>query len=303
MPPSSRPLPSLHDLAASNTPKRVLAYCPSSAAGLPITVLPIPACSEFHGDYHGTTCILVAHQGHGRRWYRQDRHIRPLHTAPRMIEIYDQGVSFDHQRWDGELGRCVMIEFGDADVQAMTHGQLRTLRLPTRHEVFDERVARLTLDIAEEAVGGMPSGELYAQGLCVALLGALAHRHGDRRGAHARTAERALDEGQRRRLCDLIQQQLSAKLSLNRLAQEVGLSPQHFARLFKATYGTTPHQYVQTLRIEAAVAALRQDPGVPIAQVALACGFASHSHMTELMRRRLGVRPSALRRTPGARSR
>jgi AraC family transcriptional regulator len=295
MPLSSLPLSSLHDLTASNNPKRVLAHCPSSTAGLPITVMPIPATGEFHGDYHRTTCILVAHQGHGRRWYRQGRLIRSLHTAPRMIEIYDQGVSFDHQRWDGELGRCVMIEFGDADVQAMTHGRLQALRLPTQHEVFDERVSRLTLEFAEETMRGLPSGELYAQGLCVALLGALACRHGEGR-AHARAGDRMLGAAQRRRLSDLIQHQLGAKLSLSRLAQEVGLSPQHFARLFKSTYGTTPHHYVQTLRIEAAVDALRRDPTVPIAQVALACGFASHSHMTELMRRHLGVRPSALRR-------
>jgi AraC family transcriptional regulator len=258
--------------------------------------MPIPACSEFNGDYHGTSCILVAHQGHGRRWYRQGRLTKPLHTAPRMIEIYEKGVSFDHQRWDGELGRCVRIEFGDADVQAMTHGRLQSMRLPTRHEVFDERVSRLTLEFAEETVCGMPSGELYAQGLCVALVGVLAHRHGAGGGAHARTSDRRLGAAQQRRLSDLIQQQLGAKLSLSRLAQEVGLSPQHFARLFKATYGITPHQYVQTLRIEAAVEALCRDPAVPIAQVARTCGFASHSHLTELMRRRLGVRPSALRR-------
>jgi len=213
-----------------------------------------------------------------------------------MIEIYEKGVSFDHQRWDGELGRCVRIEFGDADVQAMTHGRLQSMRLPTRHEVFDERVSRLTLEFAEETVCGMPSGELYAQGLCVALVGVLAHRHGAGGGAHARTSDRRLGAAQQRRLSDLIQQQLGAKLSLSRLAQEVGLSPQHFARLFKATYGITPHQYVQTLRIEAAVEALCRDPAVPIAQVARTCGFASHSHLTELMRRRLGVRPSALRR-------
>jgi len=289
------PLSSLHDLTASNNPKRVLAHCPSSTAGLPITVMPIPARGEFHGDHHETTCILVAHQGHGRRWYRQGRLIRSLYTAPRMIEIYDQGVIFDHQRWDGELGRCVMIEFGDADVQAITHGRLQSLRLPTRHQVFDERVSRLTLELAEETMCSVPSGELYAQGLCVALLGILAHHHGEC-AAHAPTADRRLGAAQQRRLSDLIRQEIGAKLSLSRLAQEVGLSPQHFARLFKATYGTTPHQYVQTLRIDAAVEALRRDPAVSIAQVALACGFASHSHMTELMRRRLGVRPSALRR-------
>jgi AraC family transcriptional regulator len=296
-------LSSLHDLPASNNPKRVLAHCPSSTVGLPITVMPIPSSGEFHCDHHGTTCILVAHQGHGRRWYRQGSLTIPLHTAPRMIEIYDRGVTFDHQRWDGELGRCVLVEFSDADVQAMTRGRLESLRLPTRHEVFDERVSRLALEVAEEAICGTPSGELYAQGLCVALLGVLEHGHGRGEGTGTRTRARTLGAAQRRHLHDLIRQQLGTKLSLSRLAEEVGLSPQHFARLFKSTYGTTPHQYVQRLRIEAAVEALRRDPTVPIGEVAFACGFASHSHMTELMRRCLGVRPSTLRRDAIARER
>ena len=289
------PLTSLHDLPMSNDPKQVLAHCPASIAGLPITVMPIPARGEFFDDYHGTTRILVAQRGHGRRWYRRGRHTRPLHTAPRMIEIYEQGLSFDHERWDGDPGRCVLVELGDADVQAMTHGQVQSLKLQTRHEVFDERVSRLALDFAEETLCGMPNGELYVQGLCVALLGVLANRYGVRSDAQAQTCGRTLGAAQQRRLSDLIHHQLGSKLSLTRMAQEVGLSPQHFARLFKATYGTPPHEHVQTLRIDAAVEALRRNHDVPIAQVALACGFASQSHMTELMRRRLGFTPSTLR--------
>jgi AraC family transcriptional regulator len=295
------PWSSLHDLPASNDPKQVLAHCPASTAGLPITVMPIPARGEFSHDHHRAACILVAQQGHGRRWYRQGRVTRPLHTAPRMIEIYEQGLSFDHERWEGELGRCVLVEFHDADVQTMTHGRMQSLALRTRHEVFDDRVSRLVLEFAEEALRGLPNGELYAQGLCVALLGILAKRYSAGGDALAQPGGRRLGAAQQRRLADLIQQQLGSKLSLNRLAQEVGLSPQHFARLFKATYGTTPHQYVQALRIDAAVAALRRDQAVPIAQVALVCGFASQSHMTELMRRRLSVTPNMLRRDVGDR--
>jgi AraC-like DNA-binding protein len=290
------PLSSLHDVPMSNLPKQVLAHCPASIAGLPITLMPIPANSEFHGDYHGTACIFVAHQGRGRRWYRQGRVTRELHTAPRMIEIYEREQSFDHQRWDGEFGRCARVEFSDADVQAMTRGQLQSLRLHTQHEVFDDRVSRLTLDFSEQTLCGMPNGELYVQGLCVALLGILAKRYGAGGDAEGRAPGRILRAAQQRRLSDLIHQQLGARLSLQRLAQEVGLSPHHFARLFKATYGTTPHQYVQALRIEAAVAALRREPTVPLADVALACGFASQSHMTELMRRHLGATPGVLRR-------
>ena len=80
------------------------------------------------------------------------------------------------------------------------------------------------------------------------------------------------------------------------MATEVGLSPQHFARLFKASFGTTPHAYVEALRIDAAVAALRHERALSIAAIAASCGFSSQSHMTELMRRRLGVTPSQVRR-------
>ena len=80
------------------------------------------------------------------------------------------------------------------------------------------------------------------------------------------------------------------------MALEVGLSPQHFTRLFKSSFGTTPHGFVEAERIDAAVAALRRDRAMPISAIAVACGFSSQSHMTELMRRRLGVTPAQMRR-------
>lgn len=290
------PLTSLHDLPRSNHPKQTLAYCPASLAGFPLTVMPIPERAEFFNDRHATASIFVAHQGHGRRWYRRGRATRQLHTAPRMIEMYEQGCEFDHQRWEGGPGRCVRLEFSDSDVQAMTHGELPSLKLPTTHEVFDERISRLTLELAEETLCGMRNGGLYVQGLCIALLGVLASRFGAESALDVQARSRALGPAQKRRLSELIQQGLGSRLPLSCLAQEVGLSPYQFARLFKATYGTTPHQYVQTLRIQAAVEALRRNDTVSIAEIALAHGFASQSHMTEVLRRRLGMTPGALRR-------
>src|SRR5262245_6640314 len=294
------PLSSLHDLPRSNSPKQTLAYCPASTAGFPLTVMPIPEHAEFFDDHQAAACLFVAHQGHGWRWYRRGRVTRQLHTAPRMIEIYEQGCAFDHQRWEGAPGRCVRIEFHDGDVQAMTHGELPSLKLQTRHEVFDERISRLTLELAEETLCGGKNGALYVQGLCIALLGVVASRCGAESAVDAQVRGHTLGTAQKRRLSELIRQDLGASLSLRCLAHEIGLSPHHFARLFKASYGTTPHQYVQTLRIEAAVEALRRDDTVSIGEIALAHGFASQSHMTEVMRRRLGVTPGALRRDRSA---
>jgi AraC family transcriptional regulator len=289
------PFSSLHDLPTSNVPREVLAHCPASIAGLSISVMPIPSHAELLDDFHPSPRIFVAQQGLGRRWYSRGGVTRQLRTAPRMIEIYEQGLSFDREVWEGAAGRCVVVDFLDRDVEALTQGRLKSLRLQTRHEVFDERVSRLALEIGTETVSGLPNGRLYVQGLCIGLLGILSARYcAQAQDASAHT--RRLSPHQEHRVVELIRSQLGSRLSLAAMATEVGLSPQHFARLFKASFGTTPHAFVESQRIDAAVAALRREHSMTIAAIALSCGFSSQSHMTELIRRRLGVTPSMVRR-------
>jgi AraC family transcriptional regulator len=282
------------DLPTSNKPLEVLAHYAATATCLPISVMPIAGEAELAKHSVTTTRLLVAQSGTGRRWYQRDGKTRQMQTCPRMIEIYERGVHFDHCRWEGEPGRTVVIEFADEDVQAITHGESRTLRLRTQHELFDERVSRITLELAREAMHRLPNGLVYAQGLSVALIGLLQHSHVDA-PAVAEPRWGQLGVAQQRRLVEMIRQELATDLSLSRLADAVGLSVYHFARLFKATFGITPHRYVQDRRLDAAVKALQSDRRSAIADVALACGFASQSHMTELMRRRLQITPRALR--------
>lgn len=283
------------DLPTSNRPLEVLAHYPASATCLPISVMPIAAEAELIRHSITTTRLLVAESGTGRRWYQRDGRTRQMQTLPRMIEIYEKGVHFDHCRWEGEPGRTVVIDFADEDVQAITHGELQALRLRTQHELFDERVSRITLELAREAMHRLPNGLVYAQGLSVALMGLLQHGYVDGCAAVADRRSGQLGPAQQRRIVEMIRQGPATDLSLSRLADAVGLSVYHFARVFKATFGTTPHRYIQDRRLEAAVRALQSDHRSSIADVAIACGFASQSHMTELMRRRLKITPRALR--------
>lgn len=291
------PRASLDGLAPSNDPTTALAHWPASTAGLPVTVLPIPGEGELPGDLFSAPRIFVAHQGRGRRWYQVGGRTRALQTAPRMIEIYEGGLTFDHLQWQGELGRSVLLEFVDADVQAITHGELPRLQLRTQHELFDERVSSIALALADQALHGLPNGRLYAQGLCVSLIGLLATHHAPgSAGLPSTSTAGRLGPLQQKRLTALIQEQMASDLSLTRLADEVGLSAHHFLRVFKATFGSTPHRFVQLQRLEAAAAALQREERRPIAEIALAHGFASQAHMTELMRRRLGTTPREVRR-------
>ncbi len=87
---------------------------------------------------------------------------------------------------------------------------------------------------------------------------------------------------------------LSQDLSLDVLAQQVGFSPYHFARLFRQTMGESPHQFVLRQRIQRAQHLLKE-ADVPLAHIALECGFANQSHLSLVFKRHLGLTPRAYR--------
>ena len=74
-----------------------------------------------------------------------------------------------------------------------------------------------------------------------------------------------------------------------RLEHATGLSRYALARHFRACFGTSPHRYLTMRRLDRARALIRQ--GAPLADAALACGFADQSHMTRQFRKAYGVSP------------
>jgi AraC-like DNA-binding protein len=88
---------------------------------------------------------------------------------------------------------------------------------------------------------------------------------------------------------DLLQQRFSETVTLDELADVSGLSRFHLVRCFATHVGLTPHAYQLRLRIERAMALLRQ--GVRPGEVANLVGFADQSHLTRHFRRILRVTP------------
>jgi AraC family transcriptional regulator len=68
----------------------------------------------------------------------------------------------------------------------------------------------------------------------------------------------------------------------------------HFAREFKRTTGTTPHQYLIKFRVERAKALLAEAQ-LPLTEVGLQSGFSHQSHFTRLFRRFTGTTPHSYR--------
>jgi AraC-like DNA-binding protein len=82
---------------------------------------------------------------------------------------------------------------------------------------------------------------------------------------------------------------LAAPLKLAELADAVGLSPFHAARLFTRATGLPPHAWRNQIRLQRSLAPLRA--GASVADVAAASGFTDQSHFTRHFRRMFGVPP------------
>lgn len=93
---------------------------------------------------------------------------------------------------------------------------------------------------------------------------------------------------------DLVDARYHETLFVADLAAAAGLSPAHFSRLFKQTFGESPHQYLLTRRLERA-AALLSATDWTVAAVCIAVGWDSVGSFTTSFRRIFGVTPQNYR--------
>ena len=137
------------------------------------------------------------------------------------------------------------------------------------------------------------SGRLYAESLANVLAVHLL-RHYTGSGTMSQSFSGGLSGKQLRDVKTLIAESYESDLSLANLAQVAGMSTFHFAREFKRTTGTTPHQYLIKFRVERAKAMLSGSE-IPLIEISSRSGFSHQSHFTRLFRRLTGTTPHSYR--------
>ncbi|WP_084180724.1 helix-turn-helix transcriptional regulator [Jatrophihabitans endophyticus] len=84
------------------------------------------------------------------------------------------------------------------------------------------------------------------------------------------------------------------ELDVAALAAVAHVSPAHFSRSFKQTFGETPHRYLQRRRVERAMFLLRTTDD-PVTGICVAVGFASLGTFSRTFRDVVGTSPSDYR--------
>jgi AraC-like DNA-binding protein len=125
-------------------------------------------------------------------------------------------------------------------------------------------------------------------------------RAGRKAGVIQRQTQRPGTDARSRRWAEDVELQLAAnparRWTLAMLGREVGCSPYHLARRFRAVSGKSIHRSLMAIRV--ALAAERVIAGEnDLSGLAQELGFASHAHLTTAFRSAHGLPPSALRRS------
>ncbi len=155
------------------------------------------------------------------------------------------------------------------------------------------RVAHLMGLIESELRRPSLGSRLMVDGLLRAIAGLMATHD---TGAEPANCDRIyLSPPKLKRVIDFIEAHLQESIGLDDLAEAAGLSANHFLRVFKLATGETPYHFLRNRRLERARQLLADD-SMPLAQLALECGFANQAHFTAAFSRELGISPGRYRR-------
>lgn len=228
----------------------------------------IRTASGFHtsGQVKGSVCIIPAGQTYSARLEGESEHLA-LYVEPSLLL---HAASGSHATGNVEvIEKCLPAD-------------------PVISSVGFALLAEL-----EAADTAAVAGRLYAESLANVLAAHLL-RHYTALGDNGQRFTGGLSGRKLRLVMSFIAEHYDRELSLAELAGVAAMSPFHFAREFKRTTGTTPHQYLIKFRIDRAKALLAES-AIPLVEVGFRSGFSHQSHFSRLFRRVTGTTPHSYR--------
>jgi AraC-like DNA-binding protein len=236
------------------------------ALGIDPSVLPYaPEPMKVAGRTNSSTKLIEHHKSNGI----------PVYNAP--VRDISQAV--------GEAG-ALNDDFGALNERVIPGGQ------------GIEQIYRRILAELDSPDDGNPKARtlkiMMVQALLVELLVFIARRYAaHRQNIHTSLPRRAPERAEIQELQAWLRSRLADPPALPEMAQKIGLSPAHFAVVFKQETGMTPLEFLTSARIDEAAARLRAGSRVNVTDVALDLGFSSSQYFSLVFKRLKGCTPRA----------
>jgi AraC family transcriptional regulator len=226
-------------------------------------------------------------------WWSEGRH-NVEHTAPGSIILLPPGTR-DRILWHGNSQRLI-LSFEASLLNRITEDSGESpAQFKGQWSLQDASLQSLVSEMGREAEEGWPLGSLYADLVAAGFASMLLRRHAtdkiafvDRKGG--------LPMPRLRHAMEYISANVEDDLRLEEIANQVNLSPFHFAREFRSATGQTPYQYLLDQRIRRAKLLLCGRRW-SIQEIAQMTGFRSPVNFIRAFRQRTGQTPAASRRS------
>jgi AraC-like DNA-binding protein len=161
--------------------------------------------------------------------------------------------------------------------------------------VEDLVVAQLTRSILPQVRRGEQLETLALDQVAMLLAAHVLQRYCGAKRAGSLCA-RGLQTWQRLRAEEMLRAQLDGNITISQLSSACSLSPSHFARGFRGSFGTSVHQYLIRLRLERAKELLSKTQK-RLLEIATLSGFCDQAAFSRAFSRAEGVTPSRWRKS------
>lgn len=216
-----------------------------------------------------------------------------LNVGAGTAGLYGPYMEVNRFKWQCHEAKRVLVELDSSTYRRLgLEDVFLGDNLQQNLEFNDSGMNGLLLGMIEEIQQGCPHGELFAQSVSHGLIRHVHLHHGSSHQSTAAFESKCRFSAQQfSRLKEYVHANLSGKITMQNLADAIGVSQAFLFRGFRNTFACGPYQYVLSERIAAARRMLAYSQ-IPLVEIALMTGFSSHSHFSTVFSRQMGLSPT-----------
>jgi AraC family transcriptional regulator len=279
------------------TPPDIVRRRVTAWGGIRVEVIEVIRRDQFEYKFHAPHHLLIMSE----RASRDDGETLvdglPISTARdfgRKLTLVPVGHQLHGWQKPRALTRVTFFYIDPHSTLLGSEGCLADVDLKPRPFFFDSDLWETTAKLKAQAEQQVVGQRTYGEALCVVLVHELVRLNSGTAGA-SHLLRGGLAGWQKNQVRDYIEEHLDDDISMTILAELARLSPFHFARVFKQSFGLPPQRYLTLRRIERAKELLRQ-PDLSVTRIGLNVGFSDTSSFSAAFRRETGVTPTDFRR-------